>query len=443
MTVTKTSSSRPDPAIVALVAEGFLSRLSFGIISFALPLYARSLGLSLTEAGLLTSLNLAVAIVLKPVMGAASDRFGLKRSLTVAIGLRSVVSFLFAVAGSPWQLYAVRSVHGVSKSLRDPASDALMAERGGKHAVASAFAWQATAKNLAGSIGKGVAGVLLTLTHANYSRVFFISFLLSALPLYVVARFVGDAVGPAAQGEDVGRVDTGAGPRDGSAPGVMPFVVLALLISGSAQMLNALFPILATEYAGLSEAQAGAIYTVSTCVILFAGPFFGWLADHVSRDLVLMIRSAANIFSSAIYLVAPTFPGVASGKIVDELGKAAFRPAWGSMMAHVSGFDRARRARIMSYLGVGDDGGETLGPVLAGFLWSTWGLNVVLGVRIALAVAAEIYAVLLSRRLAVAARGPGGLERAIQQPIDEPPRVDAARDSTLLVGLSATPDPRL
>ena len=36
------------PALLVILAEGFLSRLSFGIISFALPLYARQLGLGLT-----------------------------------------------------------------------------------------------------------------------------------------------------------------------------------------------------------------------------------------------------------------------------------------------------------------------------------------------------------------------------------------------------------
>src|SRR3712207_2493499 len=84
--------------LVAIVAEGFLSRLSFGIISFALPLYAYRLGLSLTEIGLLTSLNLVVALALKAGMGWAADRFGLKRSFAFAIGLRSLVALLLAFA---------------------------------------------------------------------------------------------------------------------------------------------------------------------------------------------------------------------------------------------------------------------------------------------------------------------------------------------------------
>jgi len=39
--------------LLAIVGEGLLSRLSFGLISFTLPLYARHLGLSLTKSAFL------------------------------------------------------------------------------------------------------------------------------------------------------------------------------------------------------------------------------------------------------------------------------------------------------------------------------------------------------------------------------------------------------
>ena len=47
-------------ALLALISEGFLSRLSSGIIGFALPLYARQLGLSFAEISVLISINLIV-----------------------------------------------------------------------------------------------------------------------------------------------------------------------------------------------------------------------------------------------------------------------------------------------------------------------------------------------------------------------------------------------
>jgi MFS family permease len=400
----RTRISRVDPALAAVVAEGFFSRLSFGLITFALPLYAyQRFGLSLTAIGILLSLNLAVAVCLKPFMGSLADRIGIKPSFTAAIAIRSTVSLLLAFATLPWHLFAIRGVHGISISLRDPAAHVLLAEIGGKKAVASAFAWYQTAKSVAGSVGKASAGVLLTLTASNFSFVFLVAFALSVLPVLVVARFVRE---PAAVDEraDVleAEVDTQpptpAEPQAPDAPRVLPFAGLGFLISGTAYMLANLFPIFAVEYAGLNEAQTGLIYLVSVAAMLSA-PAFGWLSDNVSRRLVLSLRGAANVLSSVIYLVAPNFAGVAVGRAVDDLGKAAFRPAWGALMAQVAGFDRRRRARTMGSLSAGEDAGEVAGPILAGFLWSVWGVPALLGVRIGLAVVTELYAVVLTRAL--------------------------------------------
>src|SRR5207253_5350887 len=136
-------------SLVAIVGEGLLSRLSFGLISFTLPLYARHLGLSLAEVGALAALNSAVAVGLKPLAGWAADRLGLKRIYLVPIPIRSLVSLLLGFATVPWELFAIRSAHGLSMSLRDPSANALIAEHGGEKSVASAFAWYQTARTVA------------------------------------------------------------------------------------------------------------------------------------------------------------------------------------------------------------------------------------------------------------------------------------------------------
>jgi MFS family permease len=394
--------------MAAIVAEGFLSRLSFGILSFALPLYAfQELGMSLAAVGVLISLNLVVALALKPAMGALADRFGLKRSFTASIGLRSVVSLLLVFAALPWQLFAIRTIHGVSISLRDPSVFVLIADHGGKKAVASAFAWYQTAKSVAGALGKGAGGILLGLTASDFSLVFLIAFVLSALPIVVVARYVRE---PGREGQSASSVATAGAPAapgssaEGSAgegssrPPVLPFMGFGFLVSSTAYMLANLFPIFAVEYAGLTAAQAGAIYMIAASLTL-TGPFFGWLSDNVSRRLVLSVRSAANVASSVIYLAAPSFAGLTAGRALDDLGKAAFRPAWGAMMAEVANLDKRRRARTMGAMSSGEDAGEIVGPILAGLLWSVWGVPVLLGVRIALAVVTELYSIALTGSL--------------------------------------------
>lgn len=393
--------SRVNTPLLAIIAEGVISRFSFGAISFALPLYARHLGLSLTAIGFLVSLNVAVALALKPLSGWAADRIGLKRSFAGALALRSVVPLLLAISGIPLMLYVARSLHGVSKSMRDPSVNALIAEHGGEKTLASAFAWYSTGKGVSASLGRGAAGILLTLTASNFSLVFGAAFATSILAMLVVMRYVTE---PGREKEtpvpvpQVRKEPTHTR-KPGSLGTLLPFIGMGFFVTSSGQMLHGLFPIFAIEYAGLSEAEIGIIYMATTIVILFAGPLFGWLSDHVSRKLVLLTRGVSNVLSSLIYLVAPNLLGVASGRIADDVGKAAFRPAWGSIMAQVSASDPQRRARTMAYMSMGQDGGEMVGPILASFVWSVWGIPMVLGLRIILAIGAELYVLLMAKHL--------------------------------------------
>jgi MFS family permease len=310
--------------------------------------------------------------------------------------LRSLVALLLAFAASPWHVYAIRFFHGFTESLRDPSVSALIAENAKKKSVASAFAWYSTAKMSAGALGKALGGFLLALTIDNYSVVFLIAFALSLAPLLAVARYLKE---PKEHGAVVGNPEASIPlphdseeKPDGKGPALFPVAVLGFLIASAALMISNLFPLLAMEYAKLSAAQAGLIYMIAPLIIIVSGPAFGWLSDNVSRKLVLMTRGAANTLSSVMFFFFPTFSGLAVGSVVDAMGKAAFRPAWGALMAQYSSLDRRRRARTMSYLSLGEGLGETLGPLLGGFLWNVKGVGLMLGARVALAMVAEIYA---------------------------------------------------
>ncbi|MGE5321580.1 MAG: MFS transporter [Actinomycetota bacterium] len=418
-------------SLLAIITEGLLSRLSFGIIGFALPLYARHLGFSFTQIGILISLNSAVALCLKPLLGWVGDSFGLKRTFVASIAMRSVVSLLLAFAAGPFALYAIRGLYGVSMSLRDPTANGLIAEHGGKQSMASAFAWYQTARQVANSVSKALAGVILAITASNYALVFIVAFALSVLPVLlvmilvrepVIEKLVAEAGTQASAGGEVSAAKTG--PE--SKVSVLPFVGFGFLVAGTAEMLSGLFPVLATEYAHLSKAQAGIVYTVATLVAVLSGPAFGWLADHVSRKLTLLLRSVANTLSSVLYWLCPSYLGIGTARTVDDIGKAAFRPAWGALMAQISGVDRRNRARTMSWLSMGEDAGGVAAPVLAGFLWNTWGIAALMSVRIALAVATELYAFLIERRQSA----------RVQE--DHPTMKHSAR---VLSGMSVAPEP--
>ena len=110
------------------------------------------------------------------------------------------------------------------------------------------------------------------------------------------------------------------------------FIGLGFMVSATANMLSGLFPLIVVEYAGLPLEVLSLLYVIGTLAAL-TGPGWGWVADNIGNRIVLSVRSFCNVFSSVLYIVWPTLPGIAIGKALDDTGKAAFKPAWGSMMA--------------------------------------------------------------------------------------------------------------
>lgn len=374
---------RPDTTLAAIVSEGFISRLGFSMVGFALPLYALALGMSLTEIGALYAIRTAATIAAKPVMAIVSDRIGHKRTLVAAAALRSVVGLLFVFATEPWHLYAIRLVHGVMTAAREPSAAALIAERAEGGRLGLSFASYSTARDLGRSVGYAAAGFLIDLT-AGYHAVFLIGFLTSLAGLIAVARYVPR---PAA-------VERSAPPMRvplAAYRALLPQVAFGLQVATGAEMVAGLYPVLARDYAHLSAAEAGVAASASAVAVLLAGPAFGWIADRFGRHVVLASRSAANVLASILYAVAPTFGGFTAARVVDDAGKAAFRPAWGTLLADAARGDAAHRARLMTFVDTSYNVGEAVGPMLAGALISIVGIPGMLAVRAGLALTAELH----------------------------------------------------
>jgi MFS family permease len=381
-----------EPTVTAVAAEGFLTRLGFGMVSLALPLFALSLGMSVAEVGLLYALRTVATIGIKPIMGWAADRYGRKSTLLVAVVLRCLIGLLFVFASQAWHLYALRLLQGAMTAARDPSAAALLATHGKKKSMASTFAWYSTARDVGRSFGYGVAGLLIELS--GYRSVFLIAFLTSCIALVTVVKFVKES--PSTEAPRKARQ-----PRPVAQPKVswslyarlMPYAGFGLMVASCAEMMQGLFPILATQYAHLSEGQAGLAVSASSVAVLVAGPLFGWLSDHVSRKLALGARSAANTLSSVLYIVAPTFGGFMTAKLVDDAGKAAFRPTWGAILAEVSDVDPERRAQTMTFVDSAFSLGEVVGPMLAGLLLAFTGIPGMLAARAILSLATEAHAI--------------------------------------------------
>lgn len=386
----------PRVAVAAVLTEGFLGRLAFGMVSFALPLYAYSLGLSVGEIGVLVSIRTVVAVPLKPVAGWLADRIGVRNVYTLGALARVLSAAALIFSGNFLALALVRALQGVSAAGREVASLNVIA-RDAAQSVGTVYGWYSSIKHTGTVAGAGLAGVLISATNSDYRLLFILILALSVPPMLAAwfglreVRVEGEERAEDPQEELVreGRLaETLAMLKEFAGP-----ATVGTLVVTSAYMVHGIFPVLATEYAGLSEAQAGLIYSISAGIFLASGPAFGRVVDRKGRGVGIAWRSVANIGSSFLYLLSPSFPGLAAARSVDDSGKAAFKPAWASAMAEISDADPQRRGKRLGFLDTSQSLGEAIGPALAGILWQTGGIVALFAVRIAIAVVAEVSAI--------------------------------------------------
>jgi MFS family permease len=395
----------PRLALATVITEGFLGRLTFGMVSFALPLYAHELGLSLAAIGLLVSLRTVVVLPLKPVAGWLADRVGVRNVYLLGIFARTISAAMLLITGGFVGLMAVRLLQGMSAAGRDVASLGVIAREAASR-VGTAYGSYASAKHVGGVAGAGVAGFVIAASGGTYRTLFILVLAMSLVPL--AAAWVGlreePELGPASESEretaqdaqvSLEAVSVGKG-RPSDTVSLLRELTgpasVGMLVATSAYMVHGIFPILATQYAGLSEAEAGLIYSLSAAFFLIGGPTFGWLVDRYGRLLGIAWRSAANIGSSLMYLAFPNFLGLAAARSFDDSGKGAFRPAWASTIASIAAKDPQKSGRRLGMLDTSQSIGEAIGPALAGILWQSGGVVLLFGVRMAIALVAELLA---------------------------------------------------
>lgn len=396
------------PSVRAVVVEGFSTRLAFGVVIFAMPLYARRLGMSLTDIGVLVAMKPLVELAVKPFMGVVVDRWGARRGYLTAVTVRLIASVLLFAATTPAFLYGVRLVQGAASAARDPASISVVAGSS-ERKLGRVFSISFGAKDLGAVSAGAFGGILLAASGNDFRLLWAFVVAVSVVPVIVVWLWVPRQERPSAGVEAAAEPAVAARPADQGqavrpAAGSRVFAdrrlrlmcALGLLAGATAHMTHGLFPLLAAETAGLSPGQIGGIYAASVLVLLVVGPLAGLAADRFGATPLTGARGVANTLSSLLYLLFPTAAGMLSGRLVDVAGRAAFRPPWGSLLAQAARAAGPRAGRVAATLDTALSIGEACGPIIAALLWDAWGLAVFLLVRAGLGIATEL---VVSRRL--------------------------------------------
>lgn len=350
-----------------------INQLGFGAMMPALPLYAKSYGVSGFAIGMAIAVYGLARFVIALPAGQLADRLG--RRPTIALGglISGVGNLWCGVATSYPEFIAARFVAGVGAGLIVTTGQVVLADITTPETRGRTISIYQGVFIFAVGIGPFPGGLLAE--HFGLAAPF-TAYGIAALIAGIVAWFA------VSETRDLqGKRAAGAGPRPAFAAqmqlmtGKIGFLLVSLISLMNAVVrtggLFAIIPVLVVQRLNLTVSQIGfALMLGSVCGLIAAYPT-GWLTDRYGRKAVIVPSTVLTGLSMLLFCFAPSFAGFTAASIVWGIASAVGSSAPAAYAADSA--PPGMNAAAMSIFRMTSDAGYVIGPLALGLIVDVWG----------------------------------------------------------------------
>ncbi len=354
-----------------------------------LPLFAQSLNATPAEIGWIVMASTIPGVLISYPAGALSDHLGTRRVLLASLVVFATAPFLYLVIETAWQLMAVRFYHGFATAIFGTVASAAIAERYTADRAARLSTYSSV--TIVGrSIAPFLGGTLISL--ASFGAVYIACAIAGVLALGVGLLLEGHDQKSAAKLELPhfwSSLRTVL--RDRGIMLVSAVEAAQYLVFGAIEAFLALY----ASSLGIPAWQIGIILGVQLLSIVFAKPLMGKVSDRVGRRRVIL---PGLLIGAASVVLLPVFPNVIGLSVLSLAFGLGFATVTSSTAALVA--DLTKDGRFGSSMGVLRtvmDVGQSIGPVLTGFMVGVAGYASAFTLLAAILVAAALMLGLLLR----------------------------------------------
>ena len=335
-----------------------------------LPIFAAALGASGAYLGLIVSVSTVSGLILKPLIGSLSDRWGRRVWLLIGACFFAVMPFLYRFIHTPEQLLVIRLVHGLATAIYGPVTLAYIAELSRSEqgrvdtdpSIAENIGWFEMARSGGYVIGPLLAGWLL-LSHDPVA-VFTLIGVISCAVFLPVLNLPETRLNSKRKRKPVLQHIVNA-IRDGSrTPAVWLTGGLEAVTFIALYTLKAFLPLYALE-AGVSVALVGLYFSLNEAAHVLCKPFCGRLGDRfgylptISLGMLLLAAALPLVLAvdqGPLFLLPALLMGVAQALIF---------PAAKALVSNRISPEHLGAG--MGLIGMMQNFGKVAGPVLGGF----------------------------------------------------------------------------
>lgn len=359
-----TDAGKPAIWTRTYIALGFTVLLSYihnALLTPALPLYGRSLGLSEFEVGLLLGTFSVLSFTIRPFVGRWADEWSVLGVLvagTVLLGLAGMAMLIPAF----WLLFVANAVRGVGWAGLNTGSNAMLAHIAPPERRGEASGYFTLFQTTANTLGPPLALWLIAAHWGGFGAVFAAAGL-SGLIATAIAFGIPRGVGGASPRGQRMRASGGRGRAALYDRGVLLPAVLLLCVTLIHPAAVAFVPLYALEL-GIDVASISWYFLAHGVTAVLFRALLGRLSDSVGRGMSIA-AGYSFIILGLVGLMAATslWPLVAGGAVL-ALGQALAQPA--TLALAIDRSNPARRGTAMASYTMAYQIGMGFGAVLWG-----------------------------------------------------------------------------
>ena len=334
-----------------------------------MPLFAASVGAGELLVGAIVSVSTMTGLILKPLFGLLSDRWGRRLWLLIGLTLFSTIPFVYGLVETPQQLLMVRVIHGLATAVFGPVSLAYVAEMavGGR---AERLGWFGMARSGGYLVAPTAAAWLLTwLDPTTVFTIIGFTSCLAFLPVLMLKPSGDPSNLRQDHGSKLPTLWNQAQTAFFSAVSNKALWLagpLEMLVYLSTYSIRAFLPLYALYVAGFDLIMVGLFFSIQEGAHLLTRPLGGRLGDRVGYLRTIAVGFLLIAPAVALLSVASNGIHLLLIAIVLGCGQGLIFP---STVALVS--DRIPPQHLgtgMGFMGTMRNVGKVLGPLLTGLL---------------------------------------------------------------------------
>jgi len=359
-------NNKADRAVSTLYRAILLGSLSFGILGFALPIYAKQMGASALDIGGMISIFGVMITIARPVVGWGIDHFGRKLFLAISFLFYGIAMGVFAVAQNVGMLYVARIVQGIGSSLLWIPAYTVATELS-IHDWGRAVGSVDMSSNRGGFFGSFIGFGLMLMVNP-FALAWKISFVVYGLMTLIASFLIWRGV---PETRIVQEVLAPLEEKYVDRNRLLRLMVIVFLTSISTAMISPLLLIFLQDRFTTDVAVLAMAFIPAAIVYSYLPGYTGGLSDRFGRTSLMAIGLVGAGLVSLLMPLMTSLVVLSILWVLEAVGFSAASPAQGALVADLTGKNVRGTGYGLYTLASGL--GFILGPLLGGWLYDSAG----------------------------------------------------------------------